>query len=143
MIFDKNEIIGKLRLELEILEGGGYSTSIEKPHWSPRIFRDSISCPNLGLEFKVEPCSECFLTYFVPPENRGKENACHHIPLNDRGDTVASLSEIGDDLQLQNALRTWLQNTITRLAKEPDMHLDEQPLLSAANGRRSEGITNK
>ena len=140
MTFDKNEIIEKLKLELEVLEKGGYAPSPREPHWAPRIFRDSVSCPNLGLDFKVEPCSECFLMYFVPPEHRGKENPCHHIPLNERGDTVASLMETGDNDRLQSALRSWLQKTMFRLAEEPDAPsgpMADHPLLPPGNAQRA------
>ena len=61
MTFDKKEMIEKLKLELEILEKGGYAPSVREPRWMPRVFRDSVSCPNVGLEIKVEPCSHCFL----------------------------------------------------------------------------------
>jgi hypothetical protein len=92
----------------------------------------------LGLDFKIEPCSECFLTYFVPPEHRDKENPCHYIPLNRRGDTVASLTETGDNEQLQKALRTWLQKTIFRLAEAPEApgsRMAEHPLLSMGDSQ--------
>jgi len=120
MPFDKAAMIEKLRRELEVLEKGGYAPSVREPHWTPRVFRDSVSCPNLGLEIKVEPCSSCSLMEFVPWEYRDKEEACHYIPLNQRGDTVASLSRQGKEEALHGALRSWLQKTIFRLAEEPE-----------------------
>ena len=138
MTFDRNEMVAKLKLELEILEKGGYAPSPHEPHWAPRVFRDSVSCPNLGLDFKVEPCSECFLTYFVPPEHRNKDNPCHYIPLNERGETVASLGGTGDSERLQSALRTWLQKTILKLEAEPraaSSATAEHPLLSSGDSQ--------
>ena len=120
MIFDKKEMIAKLKSELEILEKGGYEPSTYKPYRMPRVFRDSVSCPNLGLDFKIEPCTHCFLMEFVPLEHRDKENACHYIPLNERGDTVASLDRPGNESAVQKALRSWLQETIGRLAGEEE-----------------------
>ena len=120
MKLEKNEVIDKLKLELEVLEKGGYAPSVHEPHWTPRVFRDSVSCPNLGLEIKVEPCSSCFLMEFVPSEHRDKEDACHYIPLNERGDTVASLSRQGKEEALHGALRSWLQKTMFRLAEETE-----------------------
>jgi hypothetical protein len=114
-MFDKAEMIEKLKLELDVLEKGGYAPSDWEPHWMPRVFRDSVSCPNLGLDIKVEPCSNCYLMHFVPPEHRDKENPCHHIPLNPRGDTVASLSREENKEALLTALRSWLQSTIAKL----------------------------
>jgi hypothetical protein len=117
MTFDKNEIIDKLKLELEVLEKGGYAPSVREPHREMRIFRDSVSCLNLGLEVKAEPCSDCYLMYFVPSEHRDKETPCHYIPLNKRGDTPASLGGTGDNEGLKDALRSWLQKTIFRMAE--------------------------
>jgi hypothetical protein len=119
VMFDKKEIIQKLRGELDVLAEGGYAPSVESPHWMPRVFRDSVSCPNLGLDFKIEPCSDCFLTYFVPPEHRDKEVPCHYIPLNDQGETIHSLGGQGYQV-LRPALQSWLQTTISRLENEPD-----------------------
>jgi hypothetical protein len=84
----------------------------------PRVFRDSVSCPNVGLEIKIEPCAHCFLTEFVPLEHQDKDNACHYIPLNEQGDTVASLDRPGNEDAVQAALRSWLQKTIAQLAEE-------------------------
>jgi hypothetical protein len=126
MTFDKKEMIEKLKLELEILEKGGYAPSVHEPHWMPRIFRDSVSCPNVGLEIKIEPCSHCFLIEFVPPEYRNKEDACHYIPLNRRGDTVASLTRAGKVEELHAALRSWLQKSMFRLAEEAESPWSEE-----------------
>jgi hypothetical protein len=94
----------------------------------PRIFRDSVSCPNVGLDLKIEPCSHCSLIEFVPPEDRNKEDACHYIPLNKRGDTVASLNRAGKGDELRAALRTWLQKSIFRLAEEAESPWSEEEL---------------
>lgn len=118
MIFDKKEMLEKLKLELDILEKGGYEPSPYKPYRMPRVFRDSVSCPNLGLEIKIEPCAHCFLMEFVPVEHRDKENACHYIPLNEQGDTVVSLDRPGNEHEVHTALRAWLQKTIAELAEE-------------------------
>jgi hypothetical protein len=126
MTFDKKEMIEKLKLELEILEKGGYQPSVHEPHWMPRIFRDSVSCPNVGLEIKIEPCNHCFLIEFVPPEYRNKEDACHYIPLNRRGDTVLSLTRAGKVDELHAALRTWLQKSMFRLAEEAESPWSEE-----------------
>ena len=56
---NRSKIIETLKQELEILEKGGYAPSTEAPHWMPRVFRDSVSCPNLGLDLKIEQCSHC------------------------------------------------------------------------------------
>lgn len=118
MAFDKKEMIEQLKLEIEVIEKGGYYPSVREPRKDPRIFRDSVSCLNLGLEEKVHPCSECFLIDFVPAERRNQEDPCHHILLNDRGDTVASLEKKGNRGQLQAAVLAWLKQTVARLEAE-------------------------
>jgi hypothetical protein len=120
MTFDKKEILDKLKLELDILEKGGYAPSVHKPYRMPRVFRDSVSCPNVGLEIKIEPCTHCFLMEFVPAEHCDKEDACHYIPLNARGDTLASLDRPGNEEAVQEAVRAWLKRTIARLEEETE-----------------------
>lgn len=116
---DKREMIDWLKLEIEVIEKGGYSPSVREPRKQPQIFRDSVVCPNMGLEEKIEPCSHCFLMEFVPAEHRDRaDNPCHFIPLNDNGDTVASLAAAGDDEKAQTLLLSWLYKTIARLEKE-------------------------
>ncbi|MCL6565614.1 MAG: hypothetical protein K6U09_04240 [Acidobacteriia bacterium] len=118
MPFDRQELIDKLKLEIEVIEKGGYYPSVRQPRQLPRIFRDSVSCLNVGLEVKREPCLHCFLMEFVPPEHRDKEEPCHYIPLNEQGDTVASLSAAGDRDRLQDAVLQWLKTTVARLEAE-------------------------
>ena len=119
MQFDKKEILKKLKLEILVIERGGYNPSVRDPRHDPRPFRDSISCLNLGLEKKAEPCENCFLIEFVPPEQRkGSGNLCHKIPLNERGDTVESLEREGNRDKLQAAVLAWLKSTVSRLERE-------------------------
>ena len=115
MTFGKKQMIEKLKLELEILDQGGYQPSAYKPYRMPRVFRDSVSCPNLGLELKIEPCTHCFLMDFVPPEHSEKDDACHYIPLNERGETVKSLEAAGDPGKTQATVLAWLKTKIAEL----------------------------
>jgi len=56
---------------------------------------------------------------FVPQGERSSAVPCHHIPLNDKGDTVESL--VSEDSQgAQEALRTWLQRAIDNLKQKQD-----------------------
>ncbi len=118
MKFAKQELIERLKLEIQVIEKGGYYPSVREPHKELRIFRDSVSCLNVGLEEKKEPCVHCFLMEFVPPEHRDKQEPCHYIPLNERGDTVASLSAQGNHDRLQDAVLHWLKTTVARLESE-------------------------
>ncbi len=119
MEFDKREMIDQLKLEIEVIQKGGYYPSVREPRQQSRAFRDSVTCLNMGLEEKQHPCTSCFLIEFVPPELRDSEgDLCHKIPLNDRGDTVESLEREGDRDKLQAAILAWLKKTVARLEKE-------------------------
>lgn len=119
MKFDKKEMIEALKLEIQIIEKGGYYPSVRQSHSHPRTFRDSVSCLNLALEEKEYPCTSCFLSEFVPPEERtGEGDLCHKILLNDRGDTVESLERAGNPGKVQVAVLDWLKRTVARLQAE-------------------------
>jgi hypothetical protein len=135
---DRRELIEKLKLELEVLEKGGYAPSVREPRRKQRVFRDSVSCPNLGTEVKVDPCSSCYLMEFVPLEHQDKEDACHYIPLNERGDTTVSLLQRGGEEALFVSLHSWLQETIGRLEREVEVVPDReksQKILTAGEQR--------
>jgi hypothetical protein len=119
MAFDKEEMIAQLKLEIDVIEKGGYHPSVREPRKEVRPFRDSVSCLNLGLDEKQEPCASCFLAEFVPSELRASSgDLCHMIPLNAQGDTVESLEAEGDREKLQAAILGWLKSTVARLEKE-------------------------
>jgi hypothetical protein len=119
MGFDKLEMIKQLKFEIEIIEKGGYYPSVREPRHVPENFRDSVTCLNVGLEEKEHPCSSCFLSEFAPPEVRNsKDDVCHKIPLNDKGNTVESLKAEGDPNKLQASVLAWLKNTVAKLEQE-------------------------
>jgi len=115
MAMDKQDLIERLKLEVQVIEMGGYSPSVREPRAELHIFRDSVSCPNLGLQEKVEPCTHCFLMDFVPQEHSEKDDACHYIPLNERGDTIKSLEASGDTTRTQATVLAWLKTKISEL----------------------------
>jgi hypothetical protein len=119
MGFDKKEMMEQLKFEIKMIEKGGYDPSVRAPHQNPEIFRDSITCLNVGLEEKEHPCSSCFLSEFAPPELRNsKGDICHKIPLNEKGDTVESLKSEDDPYKLQATVLGWLKKTVAKLEKE-------------------------
>jgi hypothetical protein len=118
MIYEPKEILEQLKLEIQIIERGGYLPSVREPHQELRIFRDSASCPNLALEEKTVPCAHCWLAEFIPVQHLNAEEPCHYIPLNERGDTVASLCAAGRAEEAQVALLDWLRRGVERLEKE-------------------------
>lgn len=119
MGIDKIEMIQQLKFEVEMIEKGGYHPSVREARREPEIFRDSITCLNVGLEEKEHACSSCFLSEFAPAEVRNSSgDICHQIPLNEKGDTVESLKTEGDPYKLQAAVLEWLKKTIAKLEQE-------------------------
>jgi len=119
MAFDKREMIEQLKFEIQMIENGRYYPSVREPRQNPEIFRDSITCLNVGLEEKEHACSSCFLSEFAPPELRNSQgDICHKIPLNEKGDTVESLKAEDDPYKLQATVVGWLKKTVAKLEKE-------------------------
>lgn len=119
MSFDKKEMIEQLKFEIQMIEKGGYYPSVRDPRHNPEIFRDTITCLNVGLEEKEHACSTCFLSDFAPPNLRNSnEDICHQIPLNDRGDTIKSLKAEDDPYKTQAAVLIWLKKTVAKLEQE-------------------------
>ena len=117
MSISKRELIEQLKFEISMIRDGGYRPRVHHPREEPRAFRDSITCLNVALKEKQEPCSACLLCEFVPQGKIAEEFACHHIPLNEKGQTVATLADKDPD-ELETALLSWLYSTILRLEKE-------------------------
>ena len=64
------------------------------------------------------PCDECVLMQLVPPDQRGQKIPCRHIPLTDEGETLDYLYRCGTQLEIEAAMKKWLQATIQRLETE-------------------------
>jgi hypothetical protein len=119
MGFDKQEMIEQLKFEIEMMEKGRYYPSVREPRQNPEIFRDSITCLNVGLEEKEHACSTCFLSEFAPPEVRNSNgDICHKISLNEKGDTIESLKAEDDPRKLQATVLSWLKRTVATLEGE-------------------------
>jgi hypothetical protein len=119
MSFEKKEMIEQLKFEIRMIEKGGYSPSVRDPRHEPEMFRESVTCLNVGLEEKENPCTSCFLSEFAPPGIRdAHDDLCHKIPLNEKGDTIDSLKAKGDPEKLQSTLLGWLKSTVARLERE-------------------------
>jgi hypothetical protein len=133
MTADRQALLNALKLELQFCENGGYDTivethakrdtssaqaSVESHHEFRKertVFQDSPWCLNYRLPIREHPCSACWLMHFVPPDKQSERVPCHHIPLNERGETLAALGGPGDAPQVQNALRTWLRTEIQKI----------------------------
>jgi len=117
MSTNPQELLKALRLELHFLEHGGYERSVREPRKELSVFQESPSCLNYASSVREHPCSECFLMDFVPADKQGERIPCHHIRLNQRGDTLDNMQGRGQDFQVQEAMREWLHKTINELEK--------------------------
>src|SRR5262249_5603753 len=85
------ELLTALKFELEFIQANGYGMSTRSPWRDPALFLDSPTCLNYTAWSHLRPCKDCDLHRFVPPEHVSKTVPCHHIPLNEAGQTVDSL----------------------------------------------------
>ena len=115
---DDRDILEVLKFELSFLEQGGYGRSVRTP-WKPTsLFQDSLTCLNFCDPDRTHPCDECLLWDFVPPERRAESVPCHHIPLNQAGETVETIDRGDNQQDVEEAVGNWLRATIRRLEEE-------------------------
>jgi len=108
------EILTTLKFELEFRKANGYGMSMRSPWREPSLFLDSPTCLNFSAS-GIRPCNECELHDFVPKEHCTKTVPCHHIPLNEAGDTVDKLEWEADERGIERAVENWLIDTIRKL----------------------------
>jgi hypothetical protein len=118
MVKDERDILEVLKFELDFLERGSYGRSVRTPWKWTSTFRHSPSCINFNDPNRTHPCRECPLIDFVPPAARAEDVPCHHIPIGPQGETVRDLERGDDLLELEGALKNWLQTTIQRLEQQ-------------------------
>ena len=110
----QSELLKALKDQLAFVESGGYGHTFRST-WRPTlVIRDSPLCLN-ATSTQARPCYECILYPLVPAEKKNSLLPCHHIPLNDAGDTIAQLYSTGTQDELDQKLHDWLWTTIPRL----------------------------
>jgi hypothetical protein len=115
---DERDLLEVLKFELNFLKDGGYGRSPRTP-WRPSyIFEDSPTCLNYDAKENRASCSECVLMHLVPLERRLAKIPCRHIPLNASGETLDSLYRCGNQREIEEAVASWLKETIVRLEEE-------------------------
>ncbi len=118
MAKDNRDLLEVLRFELNFIEQGGYGRSVRTP-WKPTsIFQDSLSCLNFSDPQRSEPCEACVLMSLVPAECRNETVPCHHIALNDAGQSLDELNRGYNQQELEEAVVAWLRKTIDKLERE-------------------------
>ena len=111
-----------LKTELDFVDHGGYRKPVvaRQPLFcmetsaqpEPRtFFEDSPVCPK-ERHAACDPASSCALMSFVPEGHRSDVLPCHHIPLNDRGDTIAKLEKNGNRAETETAIREWVARNV-------------------------------
>lgn len=112
---DKRKLLAVLKGELEFVEKGGY----RKLSWHPQfVFEDSPTCLNYHDPAIRQPCSDCALMQFVPEGHRKDGVPCRHIPLDEKGETVASLYHWATQDEIEMHVRKWLEKTVQKLESE-------------------------
>jgi len=117
---DDRDLLEVLKFELRFLQKGGYGRlRSQAASWRPpRIFEDSPTCLNYGAREDRAPCSECLLMQFVPAERQSEKIPCRHVPLDAAGQTLNMLYAHGTQLEIDEALETWVRTTIYCLEQE-------------------------
>ena len=116
---DQQNILEILKSELEFIEKGGYGAPAKQQAEAvSTMFADSLTCLNYGYPYRVHPCGECPLMEFVPEDSRVSAMPCHHIPLDSSGQTVEALEEAQNPAGMQEAVKTWLRETISRIESQ-------------------------
>ena len=118
MAQDGRDILDVLRFELNFLLDGGYGRSPRSPWRAPAIFEDSPICPNFCDVAHAYPCESCLLAQFVPQAQGDEHVPCRFIPLNDEGQTLEDLYRSGNQIELEQALASWLRAQIARIERE-------------------------
>ena len=118
MVQDDRDVLEVLRAELDFIDQGGYGRSVRTP-WKPTsVFQDSLSCINFGYPYRAHPCNECHLLDLVPPERRAEVVPCHHIPLNEAGETVETLEMEDNQQKLEESVKYFLRARIRQIEEE-------------------------
>ena len=118
MTKDDRDILELLKAELSFIEQGGYGRSVRSP-WKPTsAFQDSLTCINYGYPYRAHPCDECHLIDFVAPEHQRTDIPCHHITLDEAGETIEDLEATDNEAKLERKVRDWLRAKIREIEEE-------------------------
>lgn len=118
MTKDDRDILELLKDELSFIEAGGYGRSVRTP-WKPTsTFQDSLTCINYGYPYRAHPCNECHLIEFVDSEHKCTDIPCHHIPLDEAGETIEDLEAMDNDAKLERKVKDWLRARIRQIEEE-------------------------
>lgn len=115
---NRHTVLDLLRAELKFVESGGYRLCSRSPWRAAYIFEESPSCPNFENREQFQPCAECWLMEFVPPESKGERVPCRFVQLSSDGVSVDSLYRYGTPAETEQLLRRWLRERIREAESE-------------------------
>ena len=118
MTKDERDILEMLKFELNFLLDGGYGRSAHAPWRAPAIFEDSPICPNFCDPTRPHPCESCLLEEFVPQDKRAESIPCRFIQLTNQGQTVEDFYRTGSQVEMEEALASWLRAQIKKIESE-------------------------
>jgi hypothetical protein len=118
MAKDDREILDLLKEELDFIQKGGYGRSVHTPWIQPSTFQDSLTCINYGYPYRAHPCNECHLLDFVSPQYKVADVPCHHILLNEAGETIDDLESADNQVMLERKVKNWLCTKIKEIEEE-------------------------
>jgi hypothetical protein len=124
---EKRELLNKLKTELGALEYGRIKRSVHLPWEETSFFQDSVTCLNYGQDGRPNPCTKCMLMPYVPPDSQNETVPCHHIPLDEKGNTIENLDRGYNRHSVEEAVIGWLRAKIADLEKE--LASSEAPVL--------------
>jgi hypothetical protein len=139
MYKDERDLLDVLKAELAFLQKGGYDRSVRESWRQPLIFEDSPSCMNYHSKENPGPCSDCVLMQLVPPQFRGKQIPCRHIPFNAEGETLDLLWRYSDQFEIEEVFGNWLRTTIAALEEARQASRAEGNPHSAPSGVEATG----
>jgi hypothetical protein len=134
MYKDERDLLDVHNAELSYLEKGGYGRSPRESWRQSLIFEDSPSCMNYDSKENPGPCSDCVLMQLVPPQFRGKQIPCRHIPFNAEGETLDSLGRSSEQFEIEAVFGNWLRTTIAEFEERRHALRTEANLPSAPDG---------
>lgn len=123
MAGDQRDRLEVLRFELYLVQQGAYRDACARRGSVLSYFKDSPTCLNFGETGKRRPCHNCLLTEFIPGNYQNETQACHAIPLDEQGNTIASLNRRYNRLAVEQALFGWLRRTVASLERERQQEL--------------------
>jgi hypothetical protein len=107
-------LLQTLKTELAFFDAGGYGRPF-RSGWRPTLLlRDSEACINYNSTGRQASCGDCPLFEMVPAAARNAIVPCHHIPLDARGHTIASIYRKNTQKDLDEHYREWLSALIQK-----------------------------